>query len=316
MAIEWGWTYTKTERRGYGAAVTGWCHPVLSPQPCQVQLKLVKPMGNHCSPQPSRHRWQGGNTASTGFENCLWVQVEPGFSLCVQKCFCFTDCCSLGCSAKHRLWAGSSGKQEKGLIPAPAAWCGLFLEFHTSVAVGSGAEPVDVQGECAGHKWCSDTSTPARASSLCLGAELWGVLVLVTKLISKMTAKNCKHLPPCLFAFVGSDLLLICNRKASLVFWLAVSFCRSTQCLRVPASPAESQCLAVQWASPQKNPHGKEDGFMGSWDNCTCARTCPQPGISVLPLLAQSQPSHSQGCQGMGIVAFLLLKPKSENPQH
>lgn len=71
--------------------------------------------------------------------------------------------------------------------------------------------------------------------------------MLVSKLIPKMSVKNRKRLPPCLFAFVGSDLLLvICNTKASLVFLLAVSCCRSAQCLRVPAAPGESPCLAVQ----------------------------------------------------------------------
>lgn len=41
-----------------------------------------------------------------------------------------------------------------------------------SVAVGSGAGPVGVQGQCAGHKGCPERSTPARGSSLCLAAGL------------------------------------------------------------------------------------------------------------------------------------------------
>lgn len=190
-----------------------------------------------------------------GFKNANEPKLSLAF-LCVQKCFCFSECRSVGCSAEHHLGAGSSIKPSEGSDPAPAAWWGLFLEFHTSVAGGSGAEPVDVQGECAGHKWCPDRSTPAGASSPCLGAVLWGVWVFVTKLIPKMTVKNRKRLPPCLFAFVGSDLLLICNTKASLVFWLAVSSCRSAQCLGVPVS-----CSAM--SSTSEKPPGEGRRFYG-----------------------------------------------------
>lgn len=46
-----------TVKQGGGdTSVTGWCYPVPSPQPCQVQLKLCYTMGKPCSPQPFRHR--------------------------------------------------------------------------------------------------------------------------------------------------------------------------------------------------------------------------------------------------------------------
>lgn len=65
--------------------------------------------------------------------------------------------------------------------------------------------------------------------------------------------------------------------------------------------------------SPQKNLQGKEGGFMGGSVNCTCARTCPQPLISVLPLLAplSSEPALPQsGLSGCG--GGCLSAPKTQ----
>lgn len=64
----------------------------------------------------------------------------------------------------------------------------------------------------------AQTGAPQQSQLSMPGCVFWGVGVLVIKLIPKMTVKNRKRLPPCLFAFVGSDLLHICSTKASLVF--------------------------------------------------------------------------------------------------
>lgn len=128
--------------------------------------------------------------------------------------------CLACCSTGHHSEQGAPLTQAQGLTSAPAVRCGLFLEFHSSVAVGSLLwSNLLVQGDCANRKQCPAASNPSGTSYSHPDEVLQGLLALVMKLFLKTSVKNRKRLPPCLFAFVGSDLLLVvCNTKASLVF--------------------------------------------------------------------------------------------------
>lgn len=127
--------------------------------------------------------------------------------------------CSTCCSAEHHPEQGAPLMQAQGLTSAPAARCSLFLEFHSRVAVGSLLwSNLLVGGDSVSRQQCPAVSNPSGTSYSQPGVVLPGLLVLVMKLFLKTSVKNRKHLPPCLFAFVGSDLLLVvCNTKASLV---------------------------------------------------------------------------------------------------
>lgn len=165
-------------------------------------------------------------------------------------------------------WAGSSVKPSEGSDPSSCSL--MWFIFGVSHKCGSG-----VWGRACGcaRRACWPQVMPRQEhpskSQVCVpGAVIWGVLVLVTKLIPKMTVKNHKRLPPCLFAFVGSDLLLICNTQASLAFWLA-GVLSAWEPQQLQQSPSVLQCNELHL---RKNPKGRKAVL---WEAEFSARTCP-----------------------------------------
>lgn len=85
-----------------------------------------------------------------GLKNSNEPQIQPGLFLYAQKCFRFSEGCSMGCSAEHHLQAGSSVKPSEGsdLSSRSPMW---FI-FGVSHKCGSGLpaleQPVRARRPC------------------------------------------------------------------------------------------------------------------------------------------------------------------------
>jgi len=108
-----------------------------------------------------------------------------------------------------------------------------------------------------------------------------------------MSVKNCKRLPPCLFAFVGSDLLLVvCNTKASLFFFSDLQHSTSGVLMAwepssaLGESPGITHCneLCLRKAAPREGMLCLGRWLLGAH---VVTRMCPQPCCSDLPLIPE-----------------------------
>lgn len=143
---------------------------ILSP-PCycaRYNPNRVKSQGNPLLSSGLKTKVTEGLTRlhQLNFKNANEPQIEPSLFLYAQKCLCFSEGRSTGCSAEHHLRAGSCVKPSEGSGLSSHSLMQFILGvYHISVAGDFLLwSSLYVQGDHASCKQCLAVSTLAGTS--------------------------------------------------------------------------------------------------------------------------------------------------------